>query len=96
MLRCHPRLLKCPRRLNLVIPTVEPPNIGLLGSAILSFVLFLEVKMNYCYRKGVQKSVLCWEVVPFPEGPLSEVPLYIQDILTERPFILDRVSMLTT
>ena len=32
--------------------------------------------MNYCYGKGVQKSVLCWEVVPFSESPLSEVPLY--------------------
>ena len=26
--------------------------------------------------KGVQKCVLCWEVVPFLKGPLSEVPLY--------------------
>ena len=25
---------------------------------------------------GAQKSVLCWEVVPFSEGPLSEIPLY--------------------
>ena len=27
--------------------------------------------MNYCYRRGVQKSVLCWEVVrgcPFLRG----------------------------
>ena len=24
--------------------------------------------MNYCYRKGVQTSILCWEVVPFSEG----------------------------
>ena len=32
--------------------------------------------MNYCYGKGVQKSVLCWEVVPFLEGPLLEAPLY--------------------
>ena len=32
--------------------------------------------MNYRYGKGVQKSVLCWEVVPLSEGPLSEVPLY--------------------
>ena len=21
--------------------------------------------MNYCYKKGVKKSVLCWEVVPY-------------------------------
>ena len=50
-----------------------------LGSAILSsikrlsssqrFVLFSEVKkMDYCYRKGVQISVLCWEVVLISEG----------------------------
>ena len=32
--------------------------------------------MNYCYGKRVQKSVLCWEVVPISEGPISEVPLY--------------------
>ena len=31
--------------------------------------------MNYCYGKGVQKCVLCWEAVPFSEGPLSSVPL---------------------
>ena len=34
--------------------------------------------MNYCYGNGVQKRVLCWEVVPFLEGPLSEVPLLIK------------------
>ena len=33
--------------------------------------------MNYCYRKGVQNSVPCWEVVPFSEGPLSEVCILI-------------------
>ncbi len=32
--------------------------------------------MYYCYGKVVQKSVPCREVVPFLEGPLSEVPLY--------------------
>ncbi len=32
--------------------------------------------MYYCYGKGVQRSVLCREVVLFSEGPLSEVPLY--------------------
>ncbi len=26
--------------------------------------------MYYCYGKGVQKGVLCREVVPFSEGPL--------------------------
>ena len=31
--------------------------------------------MNDCYGKGVQNCVLCWEVVPVSEGPLSEVPL---------------------
>ena len=34
--------------------------------------------MNYCYGKGVQKCVLCLEVVPFSEGPLSEVPLIVK------------------
>ena len=34
--------------------------------------------MNYCYRKAVYKYILYWEVVPFLEGPLSEVPLYLQ------------------
>ena len=29
---------------------------------------------KYCYGKGVQKCVLL-KVVPFSEGPLSEVPL---------------------
>ena len=29
--------------------------------------------MNYCYGKGVQKCVLCWEFVPFLEGLLSGV-----------------------
>ncbi len=33
--------------------------------------------MYYCYGKGVQKGILCTEVVPFPEGPLSEVLLYV-------------------
>ena len=33
--------------------------------------------MNYCYSKGVQQSVHCWEVVPFLEGPLLEVPLIL-------------------
>ena len=35
--------------------------------------------MNYCYGKGVQKFVLCWEVVPFSEGALSEVPLHMHE-----------------
>ena len=36
------------------------------------------LKTNYCYGKGVQKNVLCWEVIPFSEGPLSEVITYIE------------------
>ena len=28
------------------------------------------LKMNCCYGQGVQKCVLCWEVVPLSEGPL--------------------------
>ncbi len=36
----------------------------------------MEVKNYFCYGKGVQKSVLCREVVPFLEGPLSEFLLY--------------------
>ena len=32
--------------------------------------------MNYCYGKGDQNCVLCWKIVPFSEGPLSEVLLY--------------------
>ena len=50
-----------------------------LEPAILSSVERLSsswrLKMNYCYGKGVQKCVLYWEVVPFSEGPLLEVPL---------------------
>ena len=32
--------------------------------------------MYYYNGKGALNSVLCREVVPFLEGPLSEVPLY--------------------
>ena len=42
-----------------------------------SFCLLLRgsfiLKANYCYRNGVQKSVLCLEGVPFSESSLSEV-----------------------
>ncbi len=62
--------------------TVEPPNKGHLG--ISHFVLCWEVvplsevkNALLLYGKGVQRSVLCREVSPFSEGPLSEVPLYI-------------------
>ena len=34
--------------------------------------------MYWCNGKGVLRCVLCREVVPFLEGPLSEVPLYTQ------------------
>ena len=33
--------------------------------------------MYWCNGKGVLRCVLCREVVPFSEGPLSEVPLYV-------------------
>ena len=50
-----------------------------LGPAILSTVERLSssqrLKMNSCYGKGAQNCVLCWEVVPISEGPLSEIPL---------------------
>ena len=41
--------------------------------------------MSYCYGKGVQKCVLCWEAVPFSEGPLSEVPLYLVVVFVAWP-----------
>ncbi len=50
--------------------------------------------MYYCYGKGVQKSVLCREVVLFSEGPLLEVPLYYTIILEEE--IIHRVCLCTT
>ena len=47
-----------------------------LGPVVLSYVERLSssrrLKMNDCYEKGVQNCVLCWEVVPFSEGPLSK------------------------
>ena len=30
---------------------------------------YRKLKMYYCNGKGVQKCVLCWEVVSFSEGP---------------------------
>ncbi len=60
--------------------TAETLNKGHLG--ISHFVLCEEVVLlseeDHCYGKGVQKSVLSREVVPFSEGPLTEVPLYTQ------------------
>ena len=35
--------------------------------------------MNYSNKKGAQKDVLCWEDIPFSEGPLSEVSLYYHE-----------------
>ncbi len=68
------------------LTTVEPLNKGHLG--ISHFVPLLRgcpflggKKMYYCYGgKGVLKSVLCREVVPFSEGPLPEVPLYFTNL----------------
>ena len=40
--------------------------------------------MNCCHGKGVQKCVLCWEVVFFSKGPLSEVPLYTEVLLLQK------------
>ncbi len=62
---------------SLIRDTVEPLNKGHLTlSSVGRLSLSQRLKMYYCYGKGVQKSVLCREVVPFSEGPLSEVPLY--------------------
>ena len=36
----------------------------------------LRCSENYCYRKGVQQSVRCWEVVPLSEVPLYRTPLF--------------------
>ena len=40
--------------------------------------------------------VLCWEVVPFSEGPLSEVPLYVSRVndklLTSHCYLAGMVS----
>ena len=50
---------------------VQPLNKGHLGQERLSSSRRL--KVNYCYRKGGQNSVLCWEVATWLNGPLSEV-----------------------
>ena len=61
--------------------TVEPLSKDTFGGShfvsdeklsILEFKNDLHVHI-YCYMKG--NNVLCWEVVPFLEGPLLEVPL---------------------
>ena len=60
--------------------TMEPLNKEHFGTNPLSFAERLSssrrLKINYCYGGGVKKSVLNWEVVPFSEGPLSEVLVY--------------------
>ena len=38
-------------------------------------------KMNYYYNKGVHNSVLCSEVVPFSNGPLSGGSTRLSNIL---------------
>ena len=61
--------------------TVEPPSKGHFGTSHFvpcrEAVLFLEVEMHCIYTFGEIGSILCREVVPFSEGPLLEVPLYI-------------------
>ena len=59
--------------------TVEPPNKGHYGANV--FVPCREVVPMYNLRgsismHGVETRVLCREVVPISEGPLSDVPLY--------------------
>ncbi len=44
--------------------------------------------MYYCYGKGIQESVLCKEVFPFSEGPLSEVPLYHTYMVSSANYLL--------
>ena len=58
-----------------------------LRPAILSSVEVVILKQTTAigYRKGVQNYVLCWEVVPFLEGPLSEVPLYTTSRSKSKP-----------
>ncbi len=54
---------------------MAPPSKG--QQAILPIVvLFSEVKMYCIYTFGDIGSVLCREVVPFLEGPLTEILLY--------------------
>ncbi len=48
--------------------------------------------MYYCYGKGVQKSVLCREVVPFLEGPLLEVLLYFLPSSEDDVMLLSELS----
>ena len=51
--------------------TVEPPNQGHFGTSILSFgwVSYSQrLEMNCCYKKGAQKSVLCWPRLSLSQG----------------------------
>ena len=57
--------------------SVEPIWIkDTLGSAICPWLERLSFLKN-ANRKGVHKSVLCWKIFPFLEGPLSKIPLII-------------------
>ena len=46
-------------------------------------VLFQWLKIHYNHKFGAQKCVHCREAVPFSEGPLSEVPLYVYFLLSK-------------
>ena len=63
-------LMEAIRKAGMYIYTGEPLSKGHFEISHFVLVLFSEVK---CYGKEVQKSVLCWEVVPFLGG--SGVPL---------------------
>ena len=60
---------------------VEPLSRNTMGPAILTLVgrlsSFRKLKMYCIYSFGDIASVLCRVVVPFSEGPLLEVPLYM-------------------
>ena len=59
-----------------VLPTVEPPNKGHIETSHFVFsVKVVLVNMNYCNRNGVQKCVLCWEVVPSPLRTFNRLKL---------------------
>ena len=52
----------------LVMDTLGQPFCPLLGE---------KIKSTAAIRNAVWKSVLCWEVVPFLEGPVSEGPHFL-------------------
>ncbi len=69
------------------ICTVEPPSKGHFGTShfvpCMEVVLFSEFEM-YC-------TYTLWDVVPFSEGPLLEVPLYMHVCVT---CIIDDLTIL--